>query len=56
MLLDLKIQNFGEYRAWEDGTFAKSCEFYRYPPRFYNYDGAVYSLYIYHKLGWQWSL
>ena len=37
----IKIQNFGEYRGWEDGTLAPSCEQYRYPPRFYAYEGAV---------------
>ena len=35
-----QIKNFGAYRGWEDGTFAKSCEEYRYPPRFYNYEGS----------------
>ena len=35
------IKNFGDYKAWEDGTFSISCEEYRYPPRFYSYKGEV---------------
>ena len=37
----IKIKNFEDYRAWEDGTVAGSCEIYRYPPRFYYYNGDV---------------
>ena len=46
----IKIKSLGDYRAWDDGTVAKSCEIYRYPPRLHYYDGDVYSLiYIFLK-------
>ena len=37
----IKIKNFGEYRGWDDSTFAESCERYRYPQRFHYYEGEV---------------
>ena len=42
----IQITDFGEYLAWSDGTFSPSCEVYRYPPRFYYYNGTVNSLYL----------
>ena len=41
------VKLFDDYKAWDDGTFAVSCELYRYPPRFYYYEGLdVYLNYI----------
>ena len=35
------IADYGEYLGWSDGTYSPSCEVYRYPPRFYYYEGHV---------------
>ena len=46
--LKIKIKTFVTYKGWEDGTFAESCERYRYPPRFYYYEGPdVYNFTFY---------
>ena len=37
----ITIADFGQYHGWSDGTFASSCEIYRYPPRLYYYEGNV---------------
>jgi len=54
--LKIKIKNFVTYKGWEDGTFAASCEQYRYPPRYYYYEGpdVLFSLIIIKD--WQWGV
>ena len=37
--LYIKVKAFDDYKGWEDGTYAVSCERYKYPPRFYYYEG-----------------
>lgn len=36
---DYNIKNFGTYRAWDDGTYAKSAWDYRHPQGYYSYSG-----------------
>ena len=51
------MKAFDDYKGWEDGTYAVSCEHYKYPPRFYYYEGNdVYNSCIKYKLDWKWSL
>ena len=42
----ITIKAFDEYKAWEDNTYASSCEGYRYPKRFHNYIGDVIYLFL----------
>ena len=50
--------DYGDFKGWEDGTFASTCELYRYPPRFYYYMGDVKFTYFFICLyiDWEWNL
>jgi len=62
------LSNFGTYRAWSNGTYARTCDQYRNPVGPYSYSGAVgdgiyrikpastthdvYCLMSYNNIGW----
>ena len=53
------IKQFDDFKGWEDGSFSKSCELYRYPPRKYYYEGSAVNLkflFIRNLIDWKWHL
>ena len=40
------VKAFDDYKGWEDGTYAASCEKYRYPARFYYYEGDDVTIFV----------
>ena len=50
------IKDFGDYKGWDDATFAGTCQLYRYPKRFYYYNGDVIYYFKLNQIDWNWNL